>query len=42
MSRIPEGELADWDEVVEEFWADYRGTFNIVEIGPDMRWWIEP
>ena len=27
---------ADWDEVVEEFWADYEGTFNVVEIGPEV------
>jgi predicted nucleic acid-binding protein len=27
---------AEWDEVVGEFWADYEGTFNVVEIGPEV------
>lgn len=27
---------ADWNDVVAEFWADYRATLNVVEIGPDV------
>jgi predicted nucleic acid-binding protein len=27
---------AEWDDVVAEFWTDYEGTFNVVEVGPDV------
>jgi len=31
-----EASKADWNDAVAEFWADYRDTFNVVEIGPDV------
>jgi predicted nucleic acid-binding protein len=27
---------AKWSDVVDEFWADYEATFNVVEIGSDV------
>jgi predicted nucleic acid-binding protein len=27
---------SEWNGVLAEFWADYQGTFNVVEIGPEV------